>query len=576
MIGTPEKYTPPARTRTFRFFIISSLSILILSLFTSTAVALIYTEQWNLTISDYPYAMKMSRDGNYIVVQNGTESVWWDRSGGYTSLYDHNGEEKWTKPYAMGSFGASSMDINSDGSRMILTRYEDNYELTTTVFSVSGNEIWSIDWTDHEGHAYATIAEDTNEGGDIYYGTAREDTGINFYDSEGSIISHVPPDGSSEYMYYNLDGAVASDGTVFIITNGCWGWWGLSRTEVVVEGGGFNNIWNLEWFPDDTDHRPRVSTDGTKFAVGGDYSGLYSTVNGTLIQSLALSLEVPGINEDGSLIIGRSGSTVYLYNSEGDVEWSAPGTWADISDDGNFIAVINGTKLEFYQSEDYVPPYPTLSDLENTFISTTELGFEWTQSDNTEFVSIYRGSTSNIIDQTFDTYWTDSNLIPGEEYTYHFKPFSATEEGIFYNITETTDVLTSVIVVPPPNHIPTQVPTQVPTPENYEELTIFEEILDFLSEVITFEEVLVFASAALSWTFILTAYLGAFIAYLVLMKEAEDIIDVLLYGTVGLAIPLLINFSGIFPIINESFWLNAVLFGVFGFVTYAIINIFKE
>ena len=574
MIGTPEKHTPPARTRMFRFFIILSLSILMLSFFTGTVSALIYTEQWNLTISDYPYSMKMSSDGNYIAVQNGTEGVWWSRNEGYTSLYDRNGEKKWTVPYAMGDTRGNSFDINSDGSRILIVQYEENYELTTRLLRNDGSELWNVDWTDHEGHTYATIAEDASPGGDSYYGTARDDIGVIFYNDDGDIVSSYLPTTSSEYLYYRLDGGVESDGTVFIITDGCWGWHGLSKTEIVVEGGGFNNIWNLEWWPDDTEHRPRVSTDGTKFAVGGDYSGLYYVSNGTLIQSLSLSLDIPGINEDGSLIIGRSGSTVYLYNSEGETEWSTDGdTWSDISDDGNFIAVINGTKLEFYQSEDYVPPYPTLSDLENTFISTTELGFEWTQSDNTEFVSIYRGSTSNIIDQTFDTYWTDSNLIPGEEYTYYFKPFSATEEGIFYDITETTDILNSIIVVPPPAQ---STPIPLLTPEKYEELNIFEEFLEFLSEVITFEEVLVFASATLSWSFILTAYLGAFIAYLVLMKEAEEIIDVLLYGTIGLAIPLLINFSGIFTIINESFLLNAVLFGVFGFVTYAVINIFKE
>ncbi|MCK5014838.1 MAG: hypothetical protein KAS66_13580, partial [Candidatus Omnitrophica bacterium] len=388
-----------------------------------------------------------------------------------------------------------------------------------------------------------------------------------FYNDDGDIVSSYLPTTSSEYLYYRLDGGVESDGTVFIITDGCWGWHGLSKTEIVVEGGGFNNIWNLEWWPDDTEHRPRVSTDGTKFAVGGDYSGLYYVTNGTLIQSLPLSLDIPGINEDGSLIIGRSGSTVYLYNSEGDVEWSTGGdTWSDISDDGNFIAVIDGTKLEFYQSEDYIPPYPTLSDLENTFTSDTELGFEWTQSDVTEFVSIYRGSTSNLIDQTFNTYWTDSNLNPGEEYTYYFKPFSATEEGAFYDITGITDSLESIIAVPPPVS-PTQLSTPVPTPLIAQEIPL---------ETIIYEEILVFISTTLSWSFIFASYIGAFIAYLFLAKEAEELVDVLLYGTIGLVIPLLLNFSGIILMINESFWLNAVLFAVFGFVTYVVINIFKK
>lgn len=571
MIDTSEKHIYSARTRMFRFFIILSLSILILSFFTSTAVALIYTEQWNLTIEDYPYAMKMSGDGNYIAVQNGTEGVWWERDAGYTSLYDNSGEKKWSVPYAMGDTQGNSFDINSDGSRILIIHYGEDYEWTTYLLRNDGEELWNINWIAHDGHRYATIAEDTSPGGDSYYGTSRDDIGGVFYDDDGNIVSSdLPP---SEYHYHYLDGGVDSEGNVFAINGRCWGWSGLSKTEIIVEGGGHNNIWNVHWFPEDTEHRPRVSTDGTKFAVGGDYSGLYYVTNGTLIQSLALSLQIPGIDEDGSLIIGPSGSTIYLYNSAGDTEWSTPGIWADISDDGNFIAVVDGTKLEFYQSEDYVPPYPTLSDLENTFISTTELGFEWTQSDNTEFVSIYRGSTTNIIDQTFDTYWTDSNLNPGEEYTYYFKPFSATEEGMFYDITETTDILTAVIVVPPPAQ---STPTPVPTPENCEELTIFEEILEFLSEVIMFEEILVFSSTALSWSFILTAYVGSFIAYLVLMKEAEEVIDVLLFGTVGWVIPLLINFSGIIPVINEIFWLNAVLFGVFGFVTYAVINIFKK
>ena len=106
---------------------------------------------------------------------------------------------------------------------------------------------------------------------------------------------------------------------------------------------------------------------------------------------------------------------------------------------------------------------------------------------------------------------------------------------------------------------------EIPIPE--EELTIFEEIL-------------LFVSTAFSWLFILAAYVGAFASSSILVKESENFeetkYDILLFGTIGWIIPLFINFTGLITLVTESFWLNAIIFAAFGFAIYAIGNAFSK
>jgi hypothetical protein len=152
--------------------------------------------------------------------------------------------------------------------------------------------------------------------------------------------------------YYHLDGGC--DYEKFVIIGMGWGWYGFSR--VTISGQNFGMEWhNTSSYPTETDHVPRVSTDGDYFALAGSYPGLYYAIDGTMKSSFQLDFGVPGIDEHGTLIIGKCGSVVQLYNSSGGKEWNTTGSIADISDDGNYIVVVNGTTLDmlykiyFYQ-----------------------------------------------------------------------------------------------------------------------------------------------------------------------------------------------------------------------------------
>ena len=121
-----------------------------------------------------------------------------------------------------------------------------------------------------------------------------------------------------------------------------------------------------------------------------------------------------------------------------------------------------------------------------------------------------------------------------------------------------------VIAIPPP-----LVSTPVPTPVSFEPQ----------KELIIFEEIAILIGKALSWAFILASYIGAITSHLLLKgKEEEEsgLLNVLLFGTIGWVLLLLINTTGYITIVTESFLLNAIIFAVFGFVIYAIGNAFSK
>ena len=105
------------------------------------------------------------------------------------------------------------------------------------------------------------------------------------------------------------------------------------------------------------------------------------------------------------------------------------------------------------------------------------------------------------------------------------------------------------------------------------------EIPEVLKDTI-FEEILVFIGKIFSWLFILAAYFGAFVASVILMRENEDLNDtkysIFLFGTIGWIVPLIINFIGLMALVTQSFTLNVIIFAAFGFVSYAILNIFNK
>jgi len=126
---------------------------------------------------------------------------------------------------------------------------------------------------------------------------------------------------------------------------------------------------------------------------------------------------------------------------------------------------------------------------------------------------------------------------------------------------------TPVVIIPP---------LELPTPEfETPEFEIPEELRETI-----IEEIISYISNALSWLFILATYIGAFASSSILVKESEDFeeikYDILLFGTLGWIVLLFINFAGLIALVTESFWLNAIVFAVFGFVVYTINDTFNK
>ena len=62
------------------------------------------------------------------------------------------------------------------------------------------------------------------------------------------------------------------------------------------------------------------------------------------------------------------------------------------------------------------------------------------------------------------------------------------------------------------------------------------------------------------------------------MKESEDLDDtkysILFFGTIGWIVPLIINSINLMQLVTQSFTLNAIIFAAFGFMIYAVLNMF--
>ena len=151
---------------------------------------------------------------------------------------------------------------------------------------------------------------------------------------------------------------------------------------------------------------------------------------------------------------------------------------------------------------------------------------------------------------------------------------SDTEKDIFLTLIPIVTPTLTPVIAPPP-----VIPTQEPTPfvEIEEQITLIDDIITEI-ENITLERVTVLFTKGLSWMFILASYVGA-LASSILIKgkdEEANIFNVLLFGTIGWILLLLINTSGHIAIVTESFILNALIFGIAGFVIYAIGNAFSK
>ena len=176
-----------------------------------------------------------------------------------------------------------------------------------------------------------------------------------------------------------------------------------------------------------------------------------------------------------------------------------------------------------------------------------------------EFVDLFENTYSIDVTEALHYDYSDTVTITSD-----------TEKNIFLTIIPLEII---PIIVPPP-----VIPTQEPTPMIAEEikLTIFEESIEKLSDLSILITNLI--GKGLTWTFILASYVGALVSSILIKgkDEEEDSFDILLYGTIGWALLLLINFSGYIAVVTESFILNALIFGIAGFVIYAIGDAFNK
>ena len=161
-----------------------------------------YTLQWSINFSDSIHGMKMSRDGDYIVLLNGTEN---------TTLVHHTGDIEWVQPYScVERMGATSswIDIDEYGDRIITTHDTgiiDYVQMEHYVFDNNGNEIFHLTYPDHESHCYCTIFEDgaTSE---TMYATAKEDIGMAYYNSTGDQKHYSDKLNGINQGFYYIDG----------------------------------------------------------------------------------------------------------------------------------------------------------------------------------------------------------------------------------------------------------------------------------------------------------------------------------------------------------------------------------
>jgi len=138
--------------------------------------------------------------------------------------------------------------------------------------------------------------------------------------------------------------------------------------------------------------------------------------------------------------------------------------------------------------------------------------------------------------------------------------------------TPTPEPTSTPIIAPPPI-----IPTEVPTPSIVEdaELTIIEESIEKLNELsILLTE---FIGKGLTWTFLLATYIGTIASHLLMKGKEENeepvLFDILLFGTIGWVLLLLINTTEYIAIVTTSFVLNALIFGIAGFVLYTILDL---
>ena len=289
-----------------------------------------------------------------------------------------------------------------------------------------------------------------------------------------------------------------------------------------VEGGtqvgGFAGQ-NSPW-PHVKDCYSRGNVTGTS-EIGG-FTGVYSGSN-TLTNSYSTGL-VTGSSNVGGFIGDNNANPVGSGNY---FDYETAGT-TTTSGDGSSTGITMGTTLEM--------TYP---------------------HDVTMYVS-----------WDFDNIWAESTLGGNDGY-----PVLDWEPAYVPPATPTPTPTSTPIYAPPP--VFTATPTPAPTPiieEEEEAITIIEEIIEKPVQVLDSIIRLIMGITFDFLLFIMMAYVGALLVQLIMNKE--ELINVLLYGTIGWILPLIINVFISLNLANEL--LGAITFFIFGISMALIGNIIKE
>lgn len=294
---------------------------------------------------------------------------------------------------------------------------------------------------------------------------------------------------------------------------------------------------------------PTVFTyDGTLYLISGHYWGGYQGWYWSGSTWVSDSSLVSGLTDAG-------------YQS-------AP---AIFYDGNNLKAILGGDDGIFYGCDELISY--TLSGtvtnedgaVNNTTITLSDSGGS-TISNETGYYEI-----TGVIP---DTYTITATEVLHEDYSDSVTITSDTEKDILLTIIPTGHTPTNPPILVPMPVIPIQEAT--PFVEADEEVTILEEIMTKIETLIS-EEILVFGIKAFSWIFILASYVGAFAYSLIRKNEDENAVyNILFLGTIGWALPILINSLGIISTITNNLLFNVIIFTIFGFVSYGIYTLFME
>ena len=359
---------------------------------------------------------------------------------------------------------------------------------------------------------------------------------------DASIISGLSDVGGVSKPTVFLDGStlklIAGENTPFVFTDTLNGWYWNGATwvsDASVVSGTSDSVQGTS---------PSVFTkDGTLKLISGTYWGTYSSWYWSGSTWISDSSIRSGLSDVGY----HSTPCVYL--------------------DGSDLKLIVGSEAGIFEG---------WSELILYTLSGTILNESGAVNNATITLSGAGGSTTSnetgyyeITGITSDTYSISVTEASHEDYSGTATITSDTEKNILLTFVPSEII---PIIAPPPI-----VPVEEPTPfvEIEKQVKIIEEIMIEI-ENFTFEKVMIFLGKALSWAFVLTSYIGAFMSHILIKGKEEDkepsVFNVLLFGTIGWALLLLINFSGYITIVSTNFMLNSLIFGIAGFVIYTILD----